>query len=152
MSNTKHYNHIHGHRRPKRSPTYISWQSIWPRCNDPNHCAYSDYGGRGIKVCDRWQYFTNFLEDMGERPEGKQLDREDNDGDYTPDNCRWITAKKNCRNRRNNRLITANGKTQCIAAWSEETGIEYNTIYARVKRYGWSEEKAVLTPGKKNNG
>jgi hypothetical protein len=82
------------------SPTYRSWEAMIYRCSKPNKDTYHRYGGRGINVCERWlQGFQNFLADMGEKPEGYELDRIDNDGDYTPENCRWITHKENCQNR-----------------------------------------------------
>lgn len=92
----------HGHTRNYRSsPTYKTWCSMLYRCQDPNYRQAEYYAGRGIRVCDRWQVFENFLADMGERPEGKTLDRfPDNNGNYEPGNCRWATAKQQVANRR----------------------------------------------------
>ncbi len=85
-----------------RKPTseYQTWGGFRNRCYNPNNPAYKDYGARGISVCARWDRFENFLEDMGKRPKGLALDRRDNDGDYSPDNCRWATVLVNNRNRR----------------------------------------------------
>lgn len=130
------------------SPTYYSWEGMKFRCENPNSREYAVYGGRGIKVCERWQKFENFLEDMGKRPKGKTLDRIDVDGNYEPSNCRWATPKEQARNRRNNTLITYNGKTQTLVEWEEETGIYSGTISMRIKQYGWSVEKALTTPSK----
>lgn len=91
----------HGHTRNYRpSPTYRSWTSMLYRCEDPNYRQHEYYADRGIKVCDRWHRFENFLEDMGERPAGTSLDRVDNDGNYEPGNCRWATPKEQSMNRR----------------------------------------------------
>lgn len=78
---------------------YNAWKIMRKRCSDPAHENYKHYGGRGIKVCARWEEFANFLADMGERPEGMELDRKDNDRDYEPGNCRWVSHKDNCNNR-----------------------------------------------------
>jgi hypothetical protein len=86
--------------------TYRIWRAIIQRCNNPNCSTFHYYGGRGIKVCDRWLKFENFLKDMGPRPEKLTIDRIDNDGNYEPGNCRWVTHKENCNNRhRKNRDI-----------------------------------------------
>jgi hypothetical protein len=82
-----------------KTPTYGAWKTMRRRCEDPTHEKYKYYGSRGIRVCLRWQEFTNFLSDMGERPAGLELDRIDNNGNYEPDNCRWVTHKENCGNR-----------------------------------------------------
>jgi hypothetical protein len=89
-----------------KTPTYRSWADMLNRCENPRHKSYKDYGGRGIKVCNRWTWFLNFLNDMGIKPEGKSLDRIDNDGNYEPSNCRWATPKEQSHNRRNSIIRT----------------------------------------------
>lgn len=86
--------------RKDNKKEYYAWKGMRARCNNKNYHAYHRYGGRGIKVCDRWDDFENFYSDMGNAPSKKhQLDRIDNDGDYEPCNCRWVTPKENSRNR-----------------------------------------------------
>ena len=124
------------------TPTYNSWRGIIKRCTDPNNASYQSYGGRGIKVCDRWMKFKNFLEDMGVKPEGKSIDRKDTNGDYCPENCQWSTAKDQARNRNNNRLIEFNGEVKCITQWSDELGIPYAVLNYRLSR-GWDVKRAL---------
>ncbi len=126
------------------------------RCYRPSHVHYHNYGGRGIIVCPRWLNgesmltgFQCFLEDMGEGPQGMTLDRwPEKNGNYEPGNCRWATEKQQKRNTRVNRMITAFGKTQCMAAWGEELGIRKGTISERIRR-GFIGE-AALQPVLKN--
>ena len=106
------------------------------RCYCPNYKNYSCWGGRGIKVCDKWlNSFENFLADMGEKPSSKHsLDRIDNNQDYTPENCRWATRKEQHRNKNNNFLITFNNKTLILADWAEKYQLSSTTIKRKIKK------------------
>ncbi len=138
----------HGHARVGRvSPTHLTWQKMMSRCNDPNNNRYQNYGGRGIKVCDRWYIFRHFLADMGERPSrDHSIHRKDNNGDYEPGNCKWARWKEQARNRRSSRLLDFNGKTATVAEWSEITGIQSSTIRRRIDNFGWPARKALTCP------
>jgi hypothetical protein len=89
-----------GKHHKKSHPSYGSWYAMWRRCTSPKHVNYPNYGGRGITVCDRWKSFDAFVEDMGDRPQGRTIDRINNDLPYSPNNCRWATAKQQRANQR----------------------------------------------------
>jgi hypothetical protein len=130
-----------------KTPEYITWQHMKDRCLNPKHEAFSHYGGRGIKVCDRWlNSFENFYEDMGPRPRGKTLDRKEFNGNYEPNNCRWASSKEQANNQTNNRLITFNGKTQSVAQWASQYDIPDRTLRARLFQSKWDVERALTTP------
>lgn len=137
----------HGYRlRDDTAPTYQSWTAMKSRCCCVGDQAYSQYGGRGITVCERWMRFEGFLADMGDRPDGTTIDRIDNDGNYEKSNCRWATRKQQQRNRHNNRMVTFNGDTRCVSEWAEIVGINVSTLWCRLTRSRWSVEKALTTP------
>jgi|GEM_PF-3001522 len=135
----------------KRVPERGIWQSMNHRCHDPKTKAFHTYGGRGIRVCDRWRAsFEAFLADMGPRPSPRHsIDRIDVNGNYEPGNCRWATPKEQGRNKRDNRMLTAFGRTQCMAAWAEELGVTTGFIGDRIDELGWSVEEALTTPAAK---
>lgn len=123
------------------------WASMIGRCRHPSHSGWKFYGARGITVCQRWQdSFLAFVEDMGPRPDGCTIERIDNDGPYSPENCRWATKHEQMRNKRNNRKITFAGKTQIAADWEKETGIPERLINQRMRVLGWTAERALTTP------
>lgn len=127
------------------TPTYKSWSEMIVRCYCETNSSYPRYGGRGIKVCDRWrESFQNFFEDMGERPENKTLDRIDNSGNYEPGNCKWSTAQEQALNRRSSVILTYKGKTQNLSQWAKELGFSDETLRSRIKR-GWSTEQVFET-------
>lgn len=114
---------------------YRTWQSMKDRCYNPNSKAYKNYGGRGIRICDKWlgvDGFANFLNDMGERPKDKHsIDRIDPDGPYSPDNCRWATWEQQENNRRINKYYEYAGKRMTLPQWSRELGINLHTLHYR---------------------
>lgn len=129
-----------------RDPTFRIWQGMLRRCESPKCKCFKDYGGRGIRVCNRWHSFEHFLADMGKRPSPKhELDRKDNNGNYEPGNVRWTTHRENGRNRRSTRLITFNGHTKCLADWARSLGITPATLQDRLKS-GWSLKRALTLP------
>lgn len=131
-----------------KEPIYRSWMAMVGRCHNPESSAYKNYGARGVKVCEKWRKFEGFIEDMGERPPGKTLERINNDGDYCKENCKWADIKTQSRNKRSNVWVTLDGKTQIIADWAKELGIPANTISYRIKS-GWTAEEALRGKSKK---
>ncbi len=128
------------------SKVWKAWKMMRQRCANPNNKNYSDYGGRGIKVCDRWNSFDAFLADMGEPPTPDHtLDRINTNGDYEPGNCRWSTMKEQCNNRRSNRVIVYLGESKTMTEWAEKFGMRDNVLLKRLKS-GWSIAKALTTP------
>jgi hypothetical protein len=129
---------------------YRTWLKMRRRCNDPKCNRYAYYGGRGIKVCERWDDYRNFLADMGRKPSpAHTLDRIDVNGDYTPGNCRWASRLDQGNNTTANTYVDAFGRRQTIAQWSRETGVLASTISYRL-RHGWAAPLAVGTPARKS--
>jgi hypothetical protein len=128
-----------------------AWTSLARKCHNPKAINYSIYGGRGITFCARWRSFLKFKEDMyasflehvkvhGEK--NTTLERIDNNGNYTPTNCRWATMTEQARNRRTNRLLTHNGVTQSLAQWADDYGLTYVQLKLRLRR-GWTMGDAL---------
>lgn len=126
-------------------PWYGSYRSMMDRCYREKSANYSFYGGRGIKVCDEWhniKAFGEWAERNGYMP-GLSLDRIDANKDYSPDNCRWVTAYEQANNRRNTLYLTKNGETHTVSEWSKITGIKRSTINNRICR-GWTDERSLI--------
>lgn len=134
----------HGHAKGSTlSPTYISWSLMLGRCNNPNNERHERYGGRGIKVCERWHVFQNFLEDMGKRPAGLSIDRINNDGDYEPGNCRWATTAEQLRNRSVSLLVEMDGQKVTLKEACRTKGIDYQRARRLVKTNGATPGQAL---------
>ena len=130
------------------SKLYTIWLNMKSRCRYPGNTMYHNYGGRGIKYCDEWNDFEEFktwAENAGYK-EGLSLERIDVDGNYEPENCKWIPISQQSLNQRRSHRVTAFGKTQTIKEWADESGIKYDTIERRINCYGWSPEEAVSVP------
>jgi hypothetical protein len=125
--------------------TYVIWCDMRARCQNPRSNRYGRYGARGIRVCERWELFDNFLADMGMRPAGLTLDRIDNDGNYSPENCRWASYVEQNNNTPRNRWYEFNGERRTLAQWARHLGINYFALRTRLDKLGWSVERAFQT-------
>lgn len=141
------YRASHGSHGMAKTGEYKSWHAMIQRCGNPAKDNYASYGGRGIKVCERWlNSFEAFYTDMGPRPKPEySLDRIDPNGDYEPKNCRWATSKQQQNNMRSNLRITYQGQTMTVEEWAERMGLPAPTIRKRL-RLGWEVKRALTTP------
>lgn len=135
---------------------YKAWNNMRVRCNNTKISSFHRYGGRGIKVCQRWDRFENFLSDMGYAPPNTSLDRIDNNKGYGPNNCKWSSRQQQMRNVSTNHKITFNGETLTLTEWAQRTGIPAHALSSRLnkKKLGWSVERALITalrPTRRNN-
>lgn len=124
---------------------YSVWASMRSRCSNPNVKHWKDYGGRGVRVCERWSSFAAFVEDMAPRPEGAWLDRIDPNGNYEPGNCRWATPLEQGRNRRRHSYIDVDGRPTLASELAEKCSVAANTIARRIS-LGWTVEEATTLP------
>lgn len=135
--------HTHG---MSGSQMYKAWAAMKDRCQNKNNTHYSDYGGRGISVCERWsESFQAFADDMGQRPAGMTIERIDNNAGYCKENCKWATRKEQQNNRRANRMVEINGETRTFAQWCEHYRIRRSTASKRIDN-GYSDVVAITTP------
>lgn len=142
QDNKHEYRKIHG---DSKKSLYIRWLGMKGRCENRNNARYKDYGGRGIAICEQWHSYESFKKWAlkNDYKENLEIDRIDNNKGYSPSNCRFVTAKENNLNKRNNIRITYQGKTLTISEWAKETGIKKSTISARIKKLGWSPVRAI---------
>lgn len=125
---------------------YWVWADMLSRCRNANHRQFKDYGGRGISVCEEWQTFATFARDMGERPEGGMLEREDNNKGYAPSNCRWASRKEQNSNRRNCIYVQHGKERVTLKEYCRREGLRYRPIVKRIQDRGWPLDKALFIP------
>jgi hypothetical protein len=126
------------------SPEYQVWENMKQRCTNLNHPQYKDWGGREISYDPRWESFDNFYSDMGDRPSSTHtLERKDNDGNYSKDNCEWATPVRQGRNRRTTTMVEFDGKPIALRDLCEELGLNHDMVRWRYKYGGWTLAKAL---------
>jgi len=131
------------------TPIYRRWASMVGRCRWSSHTSWKWYGALGVRVCERWLSFENFLADMGDPPfEGATIERRDSNGNYEPANCFWATQVQQQRNRRNGMFLTFDGVTQSAGDWADQIGMPIERIHNRKER-GWSDERTLSEPPRK---
>lgn len=130
---------------------YGVWHKMLERCLKAESSTYANYGGRGVKVCDRWLSIENFIQDMYPRTEGTTLGRIDNDGNYEPSNCRWENVEQQSNNKRTTRLLTHNGRTQSMSQWAREINVPVETLFARLKNKTVESALTMKATGRKGN-
>ena len=128
-----------------KTPAYNTWKAMLHRCTHPDDDSFDHYGGRGIKVCERWKSLENFLADMGQPPAGHTIERRDNDGDYTPENCVWLPKEKQSQNRTVTIHVEMDGERICAAEAARRLGANYWKTRWRIQR-GWSLERIRTAP------
>lgn len=142
----KESRYVHG---MKGTRLYNIWQNMKCRCYNKNHPAYPNYGGRGITICDEWRHDFSAFHDCAMShgyADGLTIERIDNDGNYTPDNCRWATRFEQSQNTRRNRIIEMDGERKTLAEWARQYNLNYCTVISRINKHGWTPEKALKTP------
>jgi hypothetical protein len=148
QANYKTMNLTHGATAKQKTEyprSYVSWCQMRQRCNNQDSPAFKYYGARGITICERWTDYACFVADMGEPPDGTSLDRIDNDGPYSPKNCRWATKMEQARNKRSAHMITYHGETRSLVEWAEHLGIPRQRLHNRIFR-GWDIDRVFQQP------
>ncbi len=141
------WNKTHG---MSNTSIFNTWWQMLARCNDPRVKDYKNYGGRGIRVCERWQHFSNFYTDMGDRPQGLTLERVNNDGNYEPSNCIWASRFDQSQNTSVVKRISHDGITLSMHQWAQRLG--FNKAMLQYRIYYWGIEKALTTPRLRKRG
>ncbi len=135
-----------------RTPVYQTWASMRGRCLNPDSIGFEYYGGKGIKVCDRWEWFELFYKDMGDQPEGMSLDRIDPNGNYEPDNCRWATGIQQGNNRTSTVLISHKGWELSVTQLAKKLGVNYQSLRRNISKMSNTQEAIERTIKRSHGG